>query len=324
MPSVSRKQQRFMGMVHADQEGKLKHPSADISRAAGSMSHQAASDFASTSHSGLPERSRKDEMSEILETIAQYNEMGKALRRTSSIREIGAKLSHMAEMAERAVVSEADDWFDAKTLQRNMKELKTYAEAFSKSAEEADILEQRMTALYDDVGRILERYFEIPEHEQPEVEIADGLPKTELPSDPGAGELAVKNESGERFRKLKGKLSHEKGISDPAALAASIGRKKYGAKKFSQMAHHEGAVREDGDSAAFSPSPQDSLQVGTTGHTEVPSQNMDGEGGGVDPLTIRAIAVVYEFLKKNKPELAQRFKDLPAKKMAQVVWKMVK
>jgi hypothetical protein len=32
------------------------------------------------------------------------------------------------------------------------------------------------------------------------------------------------------FKKLEGKLSHEKGVTDPAALAASIGRKKYGAE----------------------------------------------------------------------------------------------
>lgn len=34
------------------------------------------------------------------------------------------------------------------------------------------------------------------------------------------------------FKKLAGKLSHEKGVEDPKALAAEIGRKKYGAKAF--------------------------------------------------------------------------------------------
>jgi hypothetical protein len=33
------------------------------------------------------------------------------------------------------------------------------------------------------------------------------------------------------FDKLKNKLAHEKGVTNPAALAASIARKKYGAKK---------------------------------------------------------------------------------------------
>lgn len=37
------------------------------------------------------------------------------------------------------------------------------------------------------------------------------------------------------FDKLKGKLKG-KGIKNPGALAASIGRKKYGAKKFNKAA----------------------------------------------------------------------------------------
>lgn len=38
------------------------------------------------------------------------------------------------------------------------------------------------------------------------------------------------------FSKLKEKLSHEKGITNPGALAASIGRKKYGKKAFQKHA----------------------------------------------------------------------------------------
>jgi hypothetical protein len=41
--------------------------------------------------------------------------------------------------------------------------------------------------------------------------------------------------SGARFKKLKGKLTR-KGAKNPGALAASIGRKKYGKKKFQKMA----------------------------------------------------------------------------------------
>ncbi len=40
---------------------------------------------------------------------------------------------------------------------------------------------------------------------------------------------------GGRFAALKKKLA-SKGAKNPAALAASIGRKKYGAKKFAQLA----------------------------------------------------------------------------------------
>lgn len=42
--------------------------------------------------------------------------------------------------------------------------------------------------------------------------------------------------SGARFAKLKAVLSGKKGVTDPAALAASIGRNKYGNKKMAAMA----------------------------------------------------------------------------------------
>lgn len=41
--------------------------------------------------------------------------------------------------------------------------------------------------------------------------------------------------SGERFKKLEGKLGHEKGVKDPGALAAFIGRRKFGAAKMAKM-----------------------------------------------------------------------------------------
>jgi hypothetical protein len=42
--------------------------------------------------------------------------------------------------------------------------------------------------------------------------------------------------TGKRFAQLKGKLA-KKGAKNPGALAAYIGRKKYGAKKFAKLSH---------------------------------------------------------------------------------------
>lgn len=41
---------------------------------------------------------------------------------------------------------------------------------------------------------------------------------------------------GGRFAALKSKLAKRKGVSNPGALAASIGRKKYGKSKMAKMA----------------------------------------------------------------------------------------
>ena len=45
---------------------------------------------------------------------------------------------------------------------------------------------------------------------------------------------SMKLGGGGRFKKLVGKLRGK--VSNPAAVAASIGRKKYGAKKFASLA----------------------------------------------------------------------------------------
>lgn len=42
--------------------------------------------------------------------------------------------------------------------------------------------------------------------------------------------------SGGRFAALKAKLSKKPGISNPGAVAAAIGRKKYGAKRMAKWA----------------------------------------------------------------------------------------
>lgn len=53
--SVSKKQQKFMGMVRAAQKGE-KPASAKVAKAAKGMTKKAAHEFAATKHKGLPEK----------------------------------------------------------------------------------------------------------------------------------------------------------------------------------------------------------------------------------------------------------------------------
>lgn len=57
MPSTSKSQQHFFGMVHAIQKGKLSpdHVGGKVRDAAKKMKHKDVTDFASTSTKGLPE-----------------------------------------------------------------------------------------------------------------------------------------------------------------------------------------------------------------------------------------------------------------------------
>ena len=68
MPAVSKAQQRFMGMVHATQKGDMEAPSPEVAKAADSMSDKDAKDFASTKHSGLPNK-KEERLQKIKEII---------------------------------------------------------------------------------------------------------------------------------------------------------------------------------------------------------------------------------------------------------------
>lgn len=59
MPAVSKKQQRFMGMVHAVQKGRMRAPSKRVAEVARSMKPSDAEEFARTKRKGLPERRRE-------------------------------------------------------------------------------------------------------------------------------------------------------------------------------------------------------------------------------------------------------------------------
>jgi hypothetical protein len=70
-------------------------------------------------------------------------------------------LGGIVEAAKTLTLSEADDWFDKVTIKRNMSELEKMDKAFDKVATEARQLDERLHSLYEDMGNILNRYYEI-------------------------------------------------------------------------------------------------------------------------------------------------------------------
>ena len=61
MPALSKKQQRFFGIVRAIQKGELEPTTPETAKAAATMKKKDVKDFASTKHKGLPERKKVDE-----------------------------------------------------------------------------------------------------------------------------------------------------------------------------------------------------------------------------------------------------------------------
>ena len=67
--AVSKAQQRFFGMVRAAQKGEMDSPSAEVSKAASSMSKSDVKDFAKTKHDKLPEKKETKEELSLVDKI---------------------------------------------------------------------------------------------------------------------------------------------------------------------------------------------------------------------------------------------------------------
>ena len=109
------------------------------------------------------EQTQRVSSKQVAEALKNYNSLGKTLYTQQTLKETAKKLSNIAEMAATHTVQETEDWFDKVTVSRNMKELTNHSKSFSKIAEEASSVQQRLSALYEDMGVILNRYYDIPE-----------------------------------------------------------------------------------------------------------------------------------------------------------------
>lgn len=97
----------------------------------------------------------------FLEAVRNYNTYGKQIYREGNLIELAEKLAKICKMAEHFTIRESDNWFDDVTVKRNMGELKKLGGNFHKVATEVQAVQDRMTGLYEDMGNILGRYFEV-------------------------------------------------------------------------------------------------------------------------------------------------------------------
>ena len=98
---------------------------------------------------------------QIQQSIREFTSFSKVLQKEENLKQIAEKLSVIANNAKSYTLSETEDWFDKVTVNRNMKELTNLSKSFGKIAQESQQLQQRLGGLYEDMGHVLGRYFEI-------------------------------------------------------------------------------------------------------------------------------------------------------------------
>ena len=110
---------------------------------------------------------QKVNVKEFMKEVSGFNSFGKQIYREGNLKDLAERLSRLAVTAKQHTIQETEDWFDKITVNRNMKELTSLSNQFRKVATESQGLQERMSGLYEDMGHILVRYYEIhePEHE---------------------------------------------------------------------------------------------------------------------------------------------------------------
>ena len=97
----------------------------------------------------------------LMDMVSRFNEYGKVLQCEQAISDTSKALAEIAQMAETYACNEASDWFQHETIQKDFKDLKGRVGEFQKIAKETYSSVQRMNALYEDMGHVLSRYYEI-------------------------------------------------------------------------------------------------------------------------------------------------------------------
>ena len=77
-----------------------------------------------------PKRFSNEVKKHFLEIVSTYNKYQEMMDRKSDITEIAETLGGITDAARELAVNEADDWFDAHTVKRNMNDLTKLGKSF--------------------------------------------------------------------------------------------------------------------------------------------------------------------------------------------------
>ena len=100
------------------------------------------------------------EKKRMMELFGRFNQHGQSLRGDKAIQEAAKELSEMSEMAKKYAMNENNsDFIQKETVQRDFKQVDNITKQFQKLAQECVNRQMQLSALYEDVGNIMERYY---------------------------------------------------------------------------------------------------------------------------------------------------------------------
>lgn len=109
-----------------------------------------------------------EEKKQALSKIAEYNTFSESLYRKKNLMELAHELSEIATLAKELALHETEkaeatneSWFNKRVVEKNFDSINKTIMEINKIAKEAHGLEQQLQACYEDVGHLLERYYDV-------------------------------------------------------------------------------------------------------------------------------------------------------------------
>ena len=171
---------------------------------------------------GEVESETKISSEQILSKIQEFGQLGKSIYKSGDLKETAKTLSDIANAAKVHTLRETEDWFDKVTVNRNMKELTNLSKHFGKLSEEASSVQQRLEALYEDMGIVLSRYYDLNEahtygHESDDIETPELETGEENPYQEPIADDEITEQDTKYAKFFRGALK-KFGVSTPAEL----------------------------------------------------------------------------------------------------------
>ena len=104
---------------------------------------------------------KKEDKRSFLKAVANFHQIGEMISNNGQLKEISETLNNIVKQAEALTIQESEHWFDNVTVSRHMKQMNEAYKVFEKTANEMHSLQQRLESAYDDMGTVLNRYYNV-------------------------------------------------------------------------------------------------------------------------------------------------------------------
>jgi hypothetical protein len=108
-----------------------------------------------------PLKMQKEDKRSFLKSVANFHQIGEMISTSAQLKEITETLGNIVKQAEALTIQETEHWFDNVTTSRHMKQMNEAFKVFEKTANEMNSLQQRLESAYDDMGMVLNRYYNV-------------------------------------------------------------------------------------------------------------------------------------------------------------------